>query len=131
MDSGSSSEDWYWSKQGSEQQRGPVSLERLRDLAEQGSLEYEDLVRREGSDDWKDAGSVEEVEDLFDPGLLYSFREDLPDDVQEGFPKSIDSASLPSIRQSLREPLNAQVQHGAWLVRVVRDLAQWISGKGS
>jgi hypothetical protein len=55
----------YWSKQGSGERNGPVSRERLEELAEEGDLEPEDLVWRKGFDDWMEAGSLEEVEELF------------------------------------------------------------------
>jgi len=53
---------WYWSKQDSNDRNGPVSRERLEELAEEETLESEDLVWRKGFDDWVEAGSVEELE---------------------------------------------------------------------
>lgn len=63
---GSASEkQWYWSKKSSDERNGPVGQEQLEELAEGGNLEREDLVWHEGFDDWKEAGSVEEIEELF------------------------------------------------------------------
>jgi hypothetical protein len=60
-----SEEQWYWSRKGSGDRKGPVSREQLEELAKEGELEPEDLVWREVFDDWKEAGSVEEIEELF------------------------------------------------------------------
>lgn len=60
-----SEHQWYWSKQGSDERNGPIGREQLEKLAEKEDLEPEDLVWRKGFDDWKEAGSVEEIEDLF------------------------------------------------------------------
>jgi hypothetical protein len=65
-----SENQWYWAKQGSDKRNGPVSQERLEELAEEGDLESEDLVWRKGFDDWKKAGSVEGVEEKLRKFLL-------------------------------------------------------------
>jgi hypothetical protein len=64
-DSSPASSRWYWSKRGSDERNGPISGEKLRELAEEGDLEPEDLVWTEGMDDWEEASSVEGVKDFF------------------------------------------------------------------
>ena len=59
------SDEWYWSKRGSDERNGPISGEKLRELAEEGDLEPDDLVWTQGMDDWEEAGSVEKLESLF------------------------------------------------------------------
>ncbi|WP_263787942.1 DUF4339 domain-containing protein [Salinibacter grassmerensis] len=67
MGSGSATgESWYWAKQGSDERNGPVSQERLEELAEARDLELEDLVWTKGMDDWKKVGSVEKLKGLFE-----------------------------------------------------------------
>lgn len=64
---GSASENqWYWAKQGSDERNGPVSRERLEEVAEAGDLKPEDLVWTKGMGDWKEAGSVEKLKGLFE-----------------------------------------------------------------
>jgi hypothetical protein len=65
MGSSDSENQWYWSKRNSDERKGPVGRERLEELAEEETLEPEDFVWRKGFDDWKEAGSAEEVEELF------------------------------------------------------------------
>ncbi len=65
MENSISGNQWYWSKRNSDERNGPVGRERLEELAEEGTLEPEDFVWRKGFDDWKEAGSAEEVEELF------------------------------------------------------------------
>jgi len=50
---------WYYLKSG--QQQGPVSLERLRELAQQGELKPEDLVWSASMTDWTPAEAVEGI----------------------------------------------------------------------
>jgi hypothetical protein len=61
------SDEWYWSKQGSDERNGPVSGEKLKELAKEGGLEPEDLVWTKGMDDWKEAGSIEGLDVIPSP----------------------------------------------------------------
>jgi hypothetical protein len=55
--------DWYFSHDGT--QHGPVPYSELERLAENGEFDpADDLVWREGMNDWKPAGSVEELKAL-------------------------------------------------------------------
>lgn len=67
--------EWYWSKKGSGERNGPVSRERLEELAEQGDLESEDLIWTKGMDEWEEATSIE--------GLINPLPDD-PNDKKRG-----------------------------------------------
>jgi hypothetical protein len=62
---GPTSDKWYWSKRGSDERNGPVSGAKLKELAEEGDLEPEDLVWTQGMEDWQEASSAEGVKDFF------------------------------------------------------------------
>jgi TM2 domain-containing membrane protein YozV len=51
--------EWYYSHGG--QRLGPVSSEQLKDLAAAGKLGPDDLVWKEGMDDWVPAGKVKKL----------------------------------------------------------------------
>jgi hypothetical protein len=55
---------WYYAE--GDQQRGPVAAERIRELARSGRFTHDDLVWREGFDDWTPAGKVPELLDGID-----------------------------------------------------------------
>lgn len=50
-------EQWYFSK-GDNQQQGPVSVQELSQLAESGELGPDDLIWKEGMDEWLPAGRL-------------------------------------------------------------------------
>ncbi len=56
---------WYYAE--GDQQRGPVAAERIRELAQSGRLTHDDLVWKEGFDDWTPAGKVPELLDGVEP----------------------------------------------------------------
>ncbi|MDX1631504.1 MAG: DUF4339 domain-containing protein [Thermoanaerobaculia bacterium] len=56
-------DQWYYYKE--DERHGPVSFERLQELAESGGLDADDLVSRPGMAEWVPA---REVEDLFPAG---------------------------------------------------------------
>jgi hypothetical protein len=53
-------EEWFFAKD--DEKFGPVSLERIRELAEEGTLQSSDLVWKEGMADWIPSSSVVELE---------------------------------------------------------------------
>jgi hypothetical protein len=56
-----SKKKWYWTKSRADEDKGPLSWERLRKLAEVGNLEPDDYVWCEDLDDWKKADSVDDL----------------------------------------------------------------------
>lgn len=59
MNDSTSVKKWYWAKKGSEEKNGPVTPERLEELASGDILEEEDLIWKKGMDDWAKASSVD------------------------------------------------------------------------
>jgi hypothetical protein len=55
------SRNWHWAKKETDEQKGPVSKSRLREMSNERDLDPEDLVWKEGMDDWKKAGSIEDL----------------------------------------------------------------------
>ncbi|MCS3859435.1 hypothetical protein GGP89_002836 [Salinibacter ruber] len=97
MENSNSENQWYWSKRSSEERNGPVDRERLEGLAAEGTLEPEDIVWRKGFDDWKEAGSVEEIEELFaSPPPLPEDSSDENDDEETPPPISESEKSEPA-----------------------------------
>ncbi|MCS3829534.1 hypothetical protein GGP91_001611 [Salinibacter ruber] len=90
MENSASEEQWYWSKKGSDERNGPVGRGRLEELVEEGTLDPEDLVWSKGLDDWMEADSVEEIEELFasppplpDDPSVENNREETPPPIPE------------------------------------------------
>jgi len=89
--SSKTSDKWYWSKRDSDERNGPVSGEKLKELAEEGELEPDDLVWTKGMNDWKEAGSIEDLEDLFvspPPLPEESSQESVEEDAPPSLPQS-------------------------------------------
>ena len=63
-----SNEEWYYAEDG--EQLGPTSSDEIRRLATAGKIEPDDLVWREGMDDWLPAGEI--------PGLLVAKKKPKP-----------------------------------------------------
>jgi len=86
-----SESEWYWSKRGSDERNGPIDWERLKELAQEGDLEPDDLVWTKGMNEWKEAGSVEDLEDLFvspPPLPEESSQESVEEDAPPSLPQS-------------------------------------------
>lgn len=57
--------DWYWAKNSSDEPKGPVKWEQLKELAREGELKAEMLVWKQGMDEWTTARSIDELEEVF------------------------------------------------------------------
>lgn len=63
--------EWYYAHGG--EQKGPVPVSELQRLAESGEFDpSNDLVWHEGMDDWKPAGTIDELKQAFSPAAAAS-----------------------------------------------------------
>jgi hypothetical protein len=131
MNEGSpASSKWYWSKRGSDERNGPVSGAKLKELAEEGDLEPDDLVWTQGMDDWEEASSVKGVKDFFES------PPPLPEEsVEEGEAQEETPPSLPEIEESGEDsdsefPLEFEVKWGGSVFSTESTLRLYEDGIG-
>ena len=99
---------WYYRVE--EREVGPVTSNRLRQLARQGKLADDDLVRKGRTGDWEPAGSI----DWLQARARTVARESDEDvwDVLESAPQSALSALIDSLREGVQSTLH-------WMRKVV------------
>mgnify|MGYP000423776672 CR=1 FL=1 len=113
---------WYWSKRGSDERNGPISGEKLKELAEKGDLEPEDLVWTEGMDGWEKASSVESVQDFFvsPPPLPEDPVEESGN--QEEAPPPLPQGEKPETQEEYSFPVRFEVEWGTSFASCKADL---------
>lgn len=101
-------DEWYYAQQGL--QRGPVALERLRELISGGHIARSDLVWHAGMANWSEAGSVAELSG------------------GEVSPTGVMTATLPYSPAPIQyfNPTGAVVVYGGFWLRFCAYVIDWI-----
>jgi len=112
---------WYWHKENDTEPRGPVSEDKLKELAKNGDLGRDDKIWKEGFDDWTIATSVSGIFPMPPPIKPKAVK---PPDITDGN-KLLKAPNTPKKDRKVEKDINNTLKENS--NNILKGVGGWLS----